>query len=108
MIQRIFLFLLITPACLAQTNGSTTAPGQPDDIATITAQANQGNVDAQLKLADAYLGGRGVTQNDAEGFRCFLMAAETGTAEAQYNVGSLYAIGRGGSRDDSKAAEGLL
>src|SRR5271170_3548639 len=100
MIHRILFLLLIVPVCLAQTKQSPTASGQPDDITAITAQANQGNPDAQFKRADAYLRGRGVTENDAEGFRWFLAAAEKGNAEAQYAVGSLYAIGKGVNPDD--------
>jgi hypothetical protein len=59
MIHRILFGLLIVPVCLAQTNQSPKASSQPDDISAITAQANQGNSDAQIKLADAYLRGRG-------------------------------------------------
>src|SRR5580704_3085529 len=108
MIQRILFFLLIVPVCLAQTNQPPTASSQPDDINAISAQANQGNPDAQIKLADAYLRGRGVTENDAEGFRWFLAAAEKGNAEAQYSVGSLYAIGKGVNSDDAEASKWFL
>jgi TPR repeat protein len=105
MIIRLIALLLVAPACLAQTNESPTTSTPLNDIPALTAQANQGNVDAQLKIADAYLRGSGVTQNDKEGFRWFLMAAEKGNAEAQYAVGSLYAIGRGVSRDDVEATK---
>jgi hypothetical protein len=107
MIPRVIVLLLMTPACLAQTNGSAPS-GQSDDIVAITAQANQGNTDAQLKLGDAYLRGRGVKQNDAEAFRWFLIAAEKGNAEAQYHVGSHYPIGRGVNRDDAEASKWFL
>ncbi len=66
------------------------------------------NIDAQLKIADAYLRGLGAKQNDSEGFRWFLVVAEKGNAEAQCHVGSLYAIGRGVSRDDTEANKWLL
>jgi hypothetical protein len=46
MIWRVIAFLLLAPACLAQTNGSASTTNQPDDIAAMTAQANQGNTDA--------------------------------------------------------------
>jgi TPR repeat protein len=69
MILRSIAFLLVASACLAQTTGSTTASDSPEDIPALTTQANQGNADAQLKLGDAYLRGRGVTQNNAEAVR---------------------------------------
>jgi cytochrome bd-type quinol oxidase subunit 1 len=53
MIRTVIAFLLVVPACLGQTNGSATAGNQPDEIAAMTADANQGNTNAQLKLADA-------------------------------------------------------
>src|ERR1700683_3693471 len=89
MIIRLIALLLVAPACLAQTNESPTTSTPLNDIPALTAQGNQGNVDAQRKIADAYLRGSGVTQNDKEGFRWFLVAAETGNVEARYAVGSL-------------------
>jgi cytochrome bd-type quinol oxidase subunit 1 len=71
MIAAVIAFLLVVPACLGQTNGSATTGNQPDGIAAMTADAKQGNTNAQLKLAGAYMRGRGVTQNDAEGFLWF-------------------------------------
>jgi TPR repeat protein len=84
MFQHIVLFFVVTPTCLAQTTGPETISSQADDIAAVTARANEGEISAQLKLADAYLRGQGVAQNDAEGFRWFLAAAEKGNAEAQF------------------------
>ena len=108
MILRGIALLLIAAKCLAQNPGSATTSSSPDDIAAITAQANQGNTDVQLKLGDAYLRGRGVTQNDAEAIRWFRAAAEKGNAEAQYALGSLYAIGKGIGRDDAEATKWFL
>jgi hypothetical protein len=52
MILRSIAFLLVASACLAQTTGSATDSNSPKDISALTAQANQGNPDAQLKLGE--------------------------------------------------------
>lgn len=94
-LRSIPLLLLIASTCLAQTTGLVTTSNSPDDITAITARADQGDADAQLKLGDAYLRGRGVAQSDAEAIRWFRSAADKGNAAAQYALGSLYAIGKG-------------
>src|SRR5258705_10708467 len=95
MILRSIALLLTASTCLAQTTGAVTECKSPNEIATMKAQANQGNADAQLKLGDAYLRGRGVAQNNAEAVRLFREAADKGNADAQYALGSLYAAGIG-------------
>src|SRR5436190_6957828 len=84
MFLRFITCLLITSMCHAQTTGSPTPPGPPGDIAAITAQADQGDTEAQIKLGDAYLRGLGVTRNDAEAVRWFSLAANKGNAKAQF------------------------
>jgi TPR repeat protein len=69
MVLRILVLLTLSAACFAQTNKTSPSPQFSDDIKAIVAEANQGNVNAQLKLADAYLRGKGVDENDSEGFR---------------------------------------
>src|SRR6266851_3890065 len=93
MLLRTVAFFLIAFTCFAQTARPAGTPNSQDDITALTAQANQGNAGAQLKLGDAYLRGRGVPQNNAEALRLFRAAADNGNAEAQYVLGSLYAAG---------------
>jgi hypothetical protein len=57
MIIRLIALLLVAPACLAQTNESPTTSTPLNDIPALTAQANQGNVDAQLKMIKRDFGG---------------------------------------------------
>jgi hypothetical protein len=44
--------------------------------------------------------GEGMAQDEAEGARWFLAAAEAGNPLAQYNLGVMYATGQGVARDD--------
>ena len=103
MVLRFLVLLTISAACFAQANKTSPPPQSSDDITALVAEAKQGNVNAQLKLADAYLRGKGIDENDSEGFRWFLAAAEEGSPDGQYNVGSLYAMGKGVNRDDTEA-----
>jgi len=101
-------YLLIASSWPAQTAGSAAPSISQDDIKVITAQANQGDAEAQLKLGDAYLRGRGVTQNGAEAIRWFRASAEKGNAEAQYVLGNLYEVGIALRQDDAEATKWFL
>jgi uncharacterized protein len=59
------------------------------------AAAEQGHLDAQLNLGNAYADGRGVRRNKKEAIRWYLKAAEAGLAPAQHALGVLHCYGRG-------------
>ena len=65
----------------------------------ITKSADQGYVHAQYNLANLYLRGNGVTQNDYLAFSWFIKAAEQGDAPAQYNLGRMYLLGKGSDKN---------
>jgi TPR repeat protein len=57
----------------------------------------------QNNLADMYLRGEGVPQDDASAFRLFQQAANQGHTGAQIKLGYMYATGRGTKEDDETA-----
>ena len=65
----------------------------------IEKSADQGYVHAQYNLANLYLRGNGVTQNDYLAFSWFIKAAEQGDAPAQYNLGRMYLLGKGSDKN---------
>lgn len=76
--------------------------GQTDSLETIAAllkAAEQGNAEAQSKLAFAYIQGRGVPQNYPEALKWYRKAAEQGYVNAQHDVGVMYQQGIGVSQD---------
>lgn len=52
--------------------------------------AEQGNAEAQVGLANLYLGGYGATRDEAEAMAWFRKAADQGNASGQFSLGSLY------------------
>jgi hypothetical protein len=67
--------------------------------------ADQGEVQAQLKLAYLYAYGEGVAEDRAEAVVLYEKAAEQGSLEAMYYVGSAYSEGLGVEEDYFKAAQ---
>lgn len=61
--------------------------------------AERGDVEAQVALANMYLLGVGVPQDDGQAVKWYRRAAEQGEVIAQINLGELYAAGRGVARD---------
>ncbi len=57
--------------------------------------ARQGELTAQIELANAYRKGIGVTQDYKTAVKWFTLAAEQGDAVAQYNLGIIYSFGLG-------------
>ena len=53
-------------------------------------RAEQGDADAQNKLAGAFLYGHGVRRDEAEAVRWWRKAADQGYAEARFSLGSAY------------------
>ena len=57
--------------------------------------AKQGDLAAQIELANAYRKGIGVNQDYKTAVKWFTLAAEQGNAEAQYNLGIMHSFGLG-------------
>jgi TPR repeat protein len=65
--------------------------------------AEQGNIVAQIHLADLYRDGRGVARDMAQAVAWYRKAADLGDAGAQGTLGLLYSVGMGVQRDDVEA-----
>ena len=65
--------------------------------------ADQGNIPAEIHLADLYRDGRGVERDMAQAVTWYRKAAEQGDAGAQGSLGLLYSVGMGVARDDVEA-----
>jgi TPR repeat protein len=65
--------------------------------------AENGNVNAQLKLGRAYQKGEFVEANSEEALKWFRKAAENGSVDAQYAVGDAYKTGSGVPQDNAEA-----
>ena len=61
----------------------------------LEAFAKQGDLAAQIDLANAYRKGIGVTQDYKTAVKWFTLAAEQGDAVAQYNLGIMHSFGLG-------------
>ncbi len=61
--------------------------------------AEQGNAEAQYKLAMLYDRGIGVENDNSEALKWYRQAAEQGYAKAQYNLGMMYFFGKGVPQD---------
>lgn len=79
----------------------------PEDIKKILEElvkkGNQGNIEAQIRLARRYKDGLGVAKNDNEAFRWYKKAARKGSVEAQFSVGYMYDKGQGVEQSFRKA-----
>ena len=71
------------------------APPTTDEFYQIYRSAEQGNAEAQNKLADLYYFGEFVQQDYDQAAVWFQKSADQGNAEGQYNVGVCYQYGRG-------------
>jgi TPR repeat protein len=102
------LFLLIAGTGLAQTPELRNIVTQGfGDLGTIKVQAEQGDVIAQVKLADAYLS----DSQPANALNWYTAAAKQKSVEAEYQIGNLLLFGRFGFPKDqsvsAKPMEGL-
>ncbi len=86
---------LIAPWALAQ---------DPDPLAELRRQAEQGDGEAQGRLGAMYSQGLGVPEDDTEAVRWLRLAADQGRADAQFLLGVMYAEARGVPQDDAEAA----
>ena len=62
-------------------------------------RAQDGDVDAQYSVGDAYYYGEGVEQDYAEAVKWYRLAAEQGNANAQYSLGYAYYNSEGVEQD---------
>ena len=69
--------------------------------------AEQGYAIAQTDLADMYVIGKGVSQDDSEAVKWYRKAAEQGYAIAQFNLAKRYHFGEGVPKDASEAVKWL-
>jgi len=66
---------------------------------------NQGNLDAQYKLAGMYLYGTGVKRDSKKGMDLYEDAAEKGHIQSQITIGNAYLAGDGVPKDFDKAVQ---
>jgi len=66
-----------------------------ETLREVREKASQGDVAAQLKLAECYYNGHGVDRNYAVAVQWYRNAAEGGSAEAACRVGESYVLGNG-------------
>lgn len=90
-----------TETTATQTGAGTGAPGET--AASLRAQAEFGDIDAQSTLGFMYARGVNVEQDLTLAMLWYQMAAEQGHVTAQYNLGVIYARGRGVQQDFEKA-----
>src|SRR5450631_3192964 len=69
----------------------------------LRASAKQGNGLAAHYLAQMYMNGKGVKQDDAKGLEWALVGAKLGNVQAQNDAGFLYGMGRGAKKDEELA-----
>ena len=71
----------------------------------IKEKAEQGNADAQYKLAGMYELGNGVEEDMDKAVYWYTKAAEQGLADAQYELGLIYSNGDYVEMDDVRGAD---
>ena len=82
--------LVLSLLFLIVVSGSQPGFTQDHEIEQLLHAAEQGDAEAQYKLASVYAKGNGVSRNDVESVKWMRKAAENGHAEAQDKVGRLY------------------
>lgn len=75
------------------------------DFASLKAQAEEGDIGAELQLAKAYDTGRGVSADHFEAAAWYRKAADAGNAEAQNGLGVKYKLGEGVPKDPALAVQ---
>lgn len=81
----------------------TAVQSEPNNVASTRKAAEQGNAEAQRKLAGLYEKGQGVPQDYVQAASWYRKAAEQGDAIAQRSLGTLYQKGQGVPQDYSEA-----
>lgn len=91
---------------MAKTNKASNRPSEW--VTALQAAAEDGDPDAQFKLAGLCYRGDGVERNVPEAVGWYEKAAEKGHAEAAYNLGTIYEYGLGVKSNRTKATEWYL
>lgn len=74
-------------------------------IDELTALAEQGDAEAQCRLAYYYEKGKGVEKDSVKGVEWYTKAAEQGHSIAQCNLAACYKLGKGVAKDLVKAVK---
>jgi TPR repeat protein len=82
--------------------GDGVAQDRAEAVRLYQIAAEQGDVSAQLMLAQIYSNGDSVEQDDAQAARYYRLAVDQGDAGAQGWLGLLYCEGRGVEQDESE------
>jgi len=109
------LLLIITLVALSAYLLSTWS-GFDDRLATyaishekeLRASAEQGDAEAQYRLASLYDNGIGVKKDDTEALKWYRQAADQGYASAQYNLGMMYYFGKGVPKDKTTGYQWVI
>ena len=95
-------FLLLVLTVLA---GCQLGFSEDQGIEQLRKAAEDGHVEAQVRLGVKYDLGEGVPEDDSEAVKWYRKAAEQGYASAQFNLGVMYDLGEGVPEDDSEAVK---
>ena len=95
-----FLLCSLGPGTLRSQN-SRDSPG---NLAELEKRASKGHVHEEIELADAYMRGRGVSQDSSKAAYWYEQAAKSGDPGAEHQIGYLYSAGLGVSKDPVRAA----
>jgi TPR repeat protein len=108
-IRRSLVLLCTIAACLCPMAAMAQDKGSPaaGSFEQLTALAEKGNAEAQLKLAELYRTGKGAAQNVEEAAKWYRKAAEQGVAEAQFKLGELLLEGKDAAKHAVEAATWL-
>ena len=75
------------------------------DIEFLKQRAQNGDMNAALRLGWSYLAGKGVPRDDQQAAKWFQVAATKGSRDAEFALGYLYEQGRGVERDYRQAIQ---
>ena len=73
------------------------------EVSQLKIKAESGEAEAQVKLAQAYQEGNGVSRNDGLAAQWYRKAAEQGNPVAQNCLGNMYRIGTGVEKNNEAA-----
>ena len=88
---------------IADADNAIKAQHYTDAIAILKPLGDTGNVQAQTRLGDAYVEGRGVDRDLAVGERWYEKAALQGDTSAQIKLGAMFAKGQGVAQSNNLA-----
>lgn len=75
----------------------------PADISQLTSDANSGDLEAQIQLADLYESGFGVSVDLDQATYWYRRSAEAGSAITQNKLAQLFINGKGVMQDNTQA-----